>query len=271
MDRDELLLRALGDWATGTVELAERSGLPPSTVHRGLRHLVRSGHVFSPRYSVYRLTGLGQTVAGHLGSTPAVAPVEDDARRERTAPPAAAVAELRLAGHDAKAAPLARLNGAQATVETPRRRSGSRPTAGSPAAASSSPAESSSRPQRAASRPTRKYGRAPTPALAGPLPAGPLAQPEAGARRPEPPANLEPPPTERERTLRRYRRTAASVPEASATAGADQTSPSLASLLVKGALLGAVAIIGLVAWTGRGGDGQDGSSPAPSPGGWPGY
>ena len=78
MERDELLLRGLSDGATSTVKLAERSGLPPSTVHRGLRHLIKTGHVFSPRYSVYRLTGLGQTVAGAPGSTPAAAPVEGD-------------------------------------------------------------------------------------------------------------------------------------------------------------------------------------------------
>ncbi|MBF6607084.1 MAG: hypothetical protein IVW53_16110 [Chloroflexi bacterium] len=67
--RDELILRALADGATRTVEVAARSGLPRETVRRGLLHLIKAGHVYSPEYSSYHLSALGQTVADGLRST----------------------------------------------------------------------------------------------------------------------------------------------------------------------------------------------------------
>lgn len=61
------------------------------------------------------------------------------------------------------------------------------------------------------------------------------------------------------------------LPDGQPAAGGDQPTPRLASLLAKAAILGTVAIIGLAVWNGRAGDGQAGSPPPPSPGGWPVY
>ena len=62
MDRDDLLLRAIADGATTSAEVADRTGITPSSVWRGLRHLVGTGHVFSPARGVYRVTALGARV-----------------------------------------------------------------------------------------------------------------------------------------------------------------------------------------------------------------
>jgi hypothetical protein len=268
MNRDELLLRGLSDGATSTVELAERSGLPPSTVHRGLRHLIKSGHVYNPTYSVYRLTGLGQSVASDLGSTPSAGPIEGDARRGITAVPTAdgdlhgsspsaatSTPELHDALLGAKPALLARLTGEpQATVETPpRRRSGSRPPAGSLAAAGASPAENPRQPPRATSRPSRQNRRPCASAAPLSLPAGPsnpqtivFAAPAAPASAPRI-SSAGPPPA------------VVADPLPQATEDHDQLDPWKVALVVLGVI---GAAVGVVVWAVRDAAGRaEGSQP----------
>jgi len=230
--RDEQILRALADGAVSTADLAQRTGLSVRAVQRGLHHLSRTGHVFSPERGAYRLAGheVGPTV--------------------REAGPAPAPrAGVRPASPSAGTPPAHR---------RPRAVAPPRPLAPAPPDPTS----------------TRVAATTPPPLVRRLIVSAAPAGPEAAIGLPEPPAALHPRAVEPRRGLQRHRRQAASVPEQSEAAvasGADQSPPSLASILVKGALLGAVAIIGLVAWAGRGGDGQAGSAPAPSPGGWPGY
>ncbi len=62
MNRDDLLLGGIADGATSPAALTDRTGLTLSSVKRGLRHLITTGHVFSPARGTYRLTTLGATV-----------------------------------------------------------------------------------------------------------------------------------------------------------------------------------------------------------------
>ncbi len=68
MDRDDRLLRAIAEGATSSAALAERTGLSPASVWRGLHRLSGSGYVFSPTRGVYRLTAVGARVLAPSGA-----------------------------------------------------------------------------------------------------------------------------------------------------------------------------------------------------------
>ncbi len=73
MDRDDLILRAIAEGATTSAAVAARTGLTPASVWRGLRHLSRTGHVFSPTWAVYRLTASGERVLALPAGDPSAA------------------------------------------------------------------------------------------------------------------------------------------------------------------------------------------------------
>ena len=78
MDRDDLILRAIAEGATTSAEVANRAGLTPASVWRGLRHLIRAGQVFSPTWAVYRLTASGKRVLAMPEREPSAAPEGTD-------------------------------------------------------------------------------------------------------------------------------------------------------------------------------------------------
>jgi hypothetical protein len=101
MERDDLLLRAIAEGATKSAALAERTGLSPASVGRGLRRLIASGHVFSPARGVYRLTSSGEHVLASpgRGAAPAVpAPQAAPEPTEQPSSPARAEGGVSLPG-----------------------------------------------------------------------------------------------------------------------------------------------------------------------------
>ena len=63
MERNDLILQALADGPAGSAALVARTGLPPSTVKRALRHLLAGDYVFASGPARYRLTARGRAVS----------------------------------------------------------------------------------------------------------------------------------------------------------------------------------------------------------------
>ena len=147
------------------------------------------------------------------------------------------------------------------------RRSGSRPPAGSPAAATASPIESPRRPPRTASRPAPPNRRPPSSSAPAPQTTviAALAAPEAVTDRPEPSRTLEPSTAEHERGRYMRRPRVSEPPDAAAAPPLNR-----ARVLWPGTLVG-VAIVGLVAWGRRHREEPEEVPPTPTPGSWPGY
>ena len=57
MERDDKILQVLAEGPARTAEIAERSGLSPAAVKRGLGHLKEAEYIYAPTRGVYRLTG----------------------------------------------------------------------------------------------------------------------------------------------------------------------------------------------------------------------
>jgi biotin operon repressor len=74
MYRDDLILQGIEAGATSTATLAERTGMSPATVWRGLQRLMGSGHVFSPVRGVYRVTASGAAALGLSDGEPPAVP-----------------------------------------------------------------------------------------------------------------------------------------------------------------------------------------------------
>lgn len=108
MERDDLLLRAIAEGATSSAALAERTGLSPASVWRGLRRLMASEYVFSPTRGIYRLTASGERVLAPHGGDPAAAVgrIPSDAGLEPPVTVSTPQRDLRASSRQAGAATL---------------------------------------------------------------------------------------------------------------------------------------------------------------------
>ena len=113
MERDDLLLHALAEGATGSAALAARTGLSPASVWRGLRHLMDTGHVFSGTRGVYRLTPLGEAVLAALSGTGGAGPAR---MTHETGPGSPVVASIPEPDHGAAAGAVAAVWGDRVPV-----------------------------------------------------------------------------------------------------------------------------------------------------------